>query len=56
MLEFVEFGGINFRVIPVSGFPRLGDSMNLFLFAHSGVVLLVIEIIYQNIDLRSPRF
>ena len=56
MLEFVEFGGSNFRVITVSGFPRLADSMNLFLFAHSGVVLLVIEIIYQNIDLRSPRF
>jgi hypothetical protein len=56
MLEFVEFGVINFRVIPVSGFARLADFMNLFMFAHSGVVLLVIEIVYQNIDLRSSRF
>jgi hypothetical protein len=37
MLEFVEFGGINFRVIPVSGFARLADFMNLFLLAHFGV-------------------
>ena len=56
MLELVEFGGINLCVMLVSGFAWLADFMNLFLFAHSGVVLLVIEIIYQNIDLRSPRF
>jgi hypothetical protein len=47
----VEIGGINLRVMLVSGFAPIADLMNLFLFAHFGVVLLMTEL--ENVDLSA---